>query len=143
PASASSLPSPASSTSEPVLAVSDLHTRLRTPRGVLPVVNGVSFTLDAGRTLAVVGESGSGKTLLARSIMGLVPPALALPAPGRVQFDGQDLRTLKERELARRRGRDIAMVFQDPMTSLNPVLRVGEQITEVLRHHLRLSRDDA
>ncbi|PNQ50647.1 dipeptide/oligopeptide/nickel ABC transporter ATP-binding protein, partial [Vibrio agarivorans] len=106
-------------------------------------VNGVSFTLDAGRTLAIVGESGSGKTLLARSIMGLVPPALALPAPGRVQFGGQDLRTLKERELARRRGRDIAMVFQDPMTSLNPVLRVGEQITEVLRHHLRLSREGA
>ena len=121
---------------DPVLVVDDLRTHLRTPNGLARVVDGVSFSLHPKRTLAVVGESGSGKSMLARSIMGLVPEPPGIRAGGRVMFDGKDLRTLSEQDMSRVRGKDIAMVFQDPMTSLNPVLRVGEQIAEVVRHHL-------
>jgi peptide/nickel transport system ATP-binding protein len=102
---------------------------------VVRAVDGVSFELDAGRTLGIVGESGCGKTVLSRSLLGLNPIA-----GGQVLFDGRDLTALDEAELRQVRGRDMSIVFQDPMTSLNPVLTVGTQIAETLTHHLRMNR---
>jgi peptide/nickel transport system ATP-binding protein len=104
-------------------------------------VKGVSFTAQAGEMLAVVGESGSGKSLTALGLMGLLPRQAR--AGGQIFFKGQDLLTLPERQLRRIRGRDIAMIFQEPMTSLNPVLTIGAQIVEVLRIHENLSRRQA
>ena len=124
----------------PLLVVEGLCTHLKTPQGLARVVDQVSFSLARKRVLAVVGESGSGKSMLARSIMGLVPEPPGIRAGGRVLFDGKDLIALSEREMSRIRGRDVAMVFQDPMPSLNPVLRIGEQIAEVVRHHLGMDR---
>ena len=131
-----------SSDGEPLLEVIDLRTVFRTARGAVPAVDGVSFTLDRGRTLGVVGESGSGKTVLSRSIMGLLPRANVVRS-GQVLFEGRDLVQAKNDELAHIWGADIGMVFQDPMTSLNPVVRIGRQITESLRHHLHLDKDEA
>ncbi|MQB40991.1 ABC transporter ATP-binding protein [Rhizobium sp. ICMP 5592] len=104
-------------------------------------VKGVSFSVTSGEMLAIVGESGSGKSLTALGLMGLLPRQAK--AGGQILFDGQDLRTLPEKELRRIRGRDIAMIFQEPMTSLNPVLTIGDQIIEVLRIHENLSRKQA
>jgi oligopeptide/dipeptide ABC transporter ATP-binding protein len=126
-----------------LLDVRDLRTWFDTPAGVVHAVDGVSFTLDRGRTLGVVGESGSGKTVLARSIMNLLPRRMVIPAGGEVLFDGQDIRGLGVRPMRRLWGREVAMVFQDPMTSLNPVVKIGRQITESLRHHLHMSRSEA
>jgi peptide/nickel transport system ATP-binding protein len=126
-----------------LLDVRDLRTWFDTPAGVVHAVDGVSFTLDRGRTLGVVGESGSGKTVLARSIMNLLPRRMVIPAGGEVLFDGQDIRGLGVRPMRRLWGREVAMVFQDPMTSLNPVVKIGRQITESLRHHLNMSKSEA
>ena len=131
---------PSTVVAEPLLAIDDLKTHIRTRGGLARVVDGVTLSVRRGQTLAVVGESGSGKSMLARSIMGIVPEPPGIRAGGRVLFDGRDLRSLSEREMSAIRGRDIAMVFQDPMTSLNPVLRIGEQIAEVVRHHLGMDR---
>jgi oligopeptide transport system ATP-binding protein len=125
-----------------VLEVRDLVTRFHTSQGVVHAVNGISYSLDAGESLAIVGESGSGKSVAALSIMGLVPP------PGRVEsgqviLGGREVLGLSSREWRDLRGSEIAMIFQDPMTSLNPVLTVGYQLTEGLRRHLGLSRGDA
>ena len=120
----------------PLLSVRDLRSYLRTPRGMVRAVDGVSFDLHAGETLGVVGETGCGKSVLARSIMGLLPDSVLVKASGEIRFGGCDLRQAGERELRRIRGREIAMIFQDPMTSLNPVIRVGAQIEQVLRLHL-------
>ncbi|WP_323769772.1 ABC transporter ATP-binding protein [Antarctobacter sp.] len=122
-----------------LLSVSSLSTQFRTPQGWQTVVDGVSFEVAAGQTLAVVGESGSGKSVTALSVMGLLPEGLAR-ASGSVRFDDRELLTLPEREMARIRGNDIAMIFQEPMTSLNPVLSVGRQIAEPLVRHRGLSR---
>ncbi len=132
-----------SRTSGPLLDVVDLRTFFRTPRGIVRAVDGVSFDLDRGRTIGIVGESGSGKTVLARSIMGLLPRATTVHPTGRVLFDGQDLLTLPARAKRDIWGEEVAMVFQDPMTSLNPVVKIGRQITEGLEHHLDMSRRDA
>ena len=126
----------------PLLEVRDLKTYFRTPRGVVRAVDGVSFTVDPGSTLGIVGESGSGKTVLSRSIMGLLPKRNTI-IEGEVIFDGRDLRKLRNRELRDVWGEEIAMVFQDPMTSLNPVMRIGPQITETIRHHLRKTKKEA
>lgn len=134
---------PAADIAEPVLTVENLKTYFRSPQGLARVVDDVSFSVQQGRTLAIVGESGSGKTMLSRSIMGLVPEPPGIRAGGRVMFDGKDLRALPERELRKLRGRAMSMVFQDPMTSLNPLMRIEDQIVEVLRWHLRMSRQDA
>ncbi|MEZ2223899.1 MULTISPECIES: ABC transporter ATP-binding protein [Rhizobium] len=104
-------------------------------------VKGVSVSVTPGEMLAIVGESGSGKSLTALGLMGLLPRQAK--AGGQILFDGQDLLTLPEKELRRIRGRDIAMIFQEPMTSLNPVLTIGDQIVEVLRIHENLSRKQA
>src|SRR5215467_5737510 len=122
----------------PLLQVSDLRVQFRTERGPLGAVDGVSFELEAGRTLGIVGESGCGKTVLSRSLLKLNPIA-----GGSVIFDGRDLVAMEEEELNVVRGRDISIVFQDPMTSLNPVLTIGYQIAESLTHHLKMSRAGA
>jgi oligopeptide/dipeptide ABC transporter ATP-binding protein len=113
-----------------LLEVESLTTRFRGEAGTITAVDGVSFTLDRGETLAIVGESGSGKTTAALSLLRLVPVA-----QGAVRLNGRDLLALGERELTTVRGAEIGMVFQEPMTSLNPVLTIGEQITEVLHTH--------
>ena len=123
-----------------LLEVRDLKVSFFTHAGVVQAVRGISYDIYPGEFLGIVGESGSGKSMLARSIMGIVPEPPGIRAGGRVLFDGRDLRSLSEREMSAIRGRDIAMVFQDPMTSLNPVLRIGEQIAEVVRHHLGMDR---
>ncbi|WP_343504297.1 ABC transporter ATP-binding protein [Alloyangia pacifica] len=122
-----------------LLSVSNLTTQFRTPEGWRSVVDGVSFDVAAGQTLAVVGESGSGKSVTALSVMGLLPEGLAR-ASGSVRFEGKELLDLPERQMERIRGNDIAMIFQEPMTSLNPVLSVGRQIAEPLVRHRGLSR---
>jgi peptide/nickel transport system ATP-binding protein len=119
-----------------LLSIEDVSVELPTPRGTLRAVDGVSLALAAGRTLGIVGESGSGKTMLSRAVAQLLPRKAALS--GRVIFDGQDIARLAPESLRRLRGRSIAFVFQDPMTSLNPVLNVGYQIVETLREHLGL-----
>ncbi|MFI5041041.1 MAG: ABC transporter ATP-binding protein [Acidimicrobiales bacterium] len=126
----------------PLLEVEDLHTGFRTDRGVVRAVDGVSLSLERGRTLGVVGESGSGKTVLSRSIMGLLPGSKTM-REGTVRFEGRDISNLSgdaERSLW---GAEIAMVFQDPMTSLNPVVKIGRKITETLRHHLDMDKRQA
>ncbi len=123
-----------------LLKVEGLKTYFDLPRGVLRAVDGVTFSLEAGRTLGVVGESGSGKSVLARSIIGLLPSDRTLKPGGRVEFSGRDLRQVSERDMRAIRGREIAMIFQDPMTSLNPVLTIGRQLEQVLRQHTDLSR---
>ena len=129
-------------TGDPILEVSNLHTHFSTDRGLIRSVNGVSLSIGRGRTLGVVGESGSGKTVLARSIMGLLPSANVYRS-GSVVFEDVDLTKMDPKALRKLFGARIAMVFQDPMTALNPVMRVGHQITESLRLHLHMSRHDA
>jgi peptide/nickel transport system ATP-binding protein len=123
-------------TGPPLLAVEQLSVDLPTPRGRLRAVDQVDLGLKAGHTLGIVGESGSGKTMLSRAILQLAPRRARLS--GRVQFDGRELTTLAAEALRRLRGRSIAVVFQDPMTSLNPVLTIGRQIVETLREHLAI-----
>ena len=126
----------------PLLEVESLVTHFRTGHGIVRSVDGVSFTLHRGRTLGIVGESGSGKTVLARSVMGLLP-SRNVTRGGKVVFGGVDLATVSPGELRGIWGAQIAMVFQDPVTALNPVVRVGRQITESLHFHLGMSRSDA
>jgi peptide/nickel transport system ATP-binding protein len=121
------------------LDVIDLHVRFNTPRGVVRAVDGVSLRLEREKTLGIVGESGAGKTVLIRSIMGLLP-SRNIDRSGQILFEGQDLMRLKSRDLESIWGKEIAMVFQDPMTSLNPVVRLGRQITEAVRCHTDVSR---
>lgn len=130
-------------TDEPLLVVDGVKTYFRTPRGLVRAVDGVSFELERGRTLGVVGESGSGKSVLSRSIMNILPRRSAVRAGGEIRFDGRDLRELSRKQMRHYWGPEMAMVFQDPMTSLNPVLKIGQQITESLRVHLGLGRTDA
>ncbi|HVP15160.1 MAG TPA: ABC transporter ATP-binding protein [Terriglobales bacterium] len=128
--------------SEPLLAVEDLRTHFVTDEGVVRAVDGVSFEVRSGETLALVGESGSGKTVTALSILRLVPEPPARVS-GRLLFRGRDLRALAPEELRRVRGGGIAMVFQEPATSLDPVFPCGDQIAEVVRAHERASRREA
>ena len=122
-----------------LLAVGDLRTWFDTPIGTVKAVNGVSLTLARGETLGLVGESGSGKSVLSRSVSRLVPRTARHPT-GSVVFDDIDLLASSPRQLRRFWGQDIAMVFQDPMTSLNPVVKIGRQITESLRRHLEMGK---
>ena len=128
---------------EPLLVVDDLKTWFNSPRGVVHAVDGVSFTLRRGLTIGVVGESGSGKTVLSRSVMNLLPRRSAILAGGEVRFEGRNLRALPTAQLRDLWGVEMAMVFQDPMTSLNPVVKIGRQITESLEYHLDLDRKAA
>jgi oligopeptide/dipeptide ABC transporter ATP-binding protein len=127
----------------PLLDVRGLKTEFRTGAGLVRAVDGVSYTVDQGETVAVVGESGSGKSVGALSILRLIPDPPGRVVAGEVLFDGRDLLALSEAEMRLIRGRDIGMVFQEPMTSLNPVLTIGRQITEVLEQHQGAGRADA
>jgi oligopeptide/dipeptide ABC transporter ATP-binding protein len=126
-----------------VLEVDNLKTHFFTREGVVQAVDGVSFQVDRGRTLGIVGESGCGKSVTALSIMGLIPKPPAKIVEGSVLFDGVDLTTLSERQLEDVRGRQVAMIFQDPMTSLNPTFKIGTQITETLQRHFDTPKDAA
>jgi oligopeptide transport system ATP-binding protein len=126
----------------PLLEVSNLRTVFRTEDGPVTAVNGLSFTLRAGETLGIVGESGSGKSVTALSIMRLLPKSSTVTAD-RIVFDGKSLPSLSESEMRKIRGNKAAMIFQDPMTSLNPVLTIGEQIAEAIRLHLGLNPREA
>ncbi len=125
-----------------LLRVEDLHTSFDMPFGEVKAVNGVSFTLDHGRTLGIVGESGSGKTVLVRSIMRLNLGS-NVTTMGSVEFNGRELLGIPMRQMQDLWGPELAMVFQDPMTSLNPLVRVSRQVTEHLHRHLGVSRDQA
>jgi len=127
----------------PLLEVRDLQTHFFTRQGVVRAVDGISFSVDSGRTLGIVGESGCGKSVTALSIMGLIPRPPARIVNGSVLFAGRDLANLSDRQLEDVRGREIAMIFQDPMTSLNPTLTIGTQITETLLRHLDIDKKEA
>ncbi|WP_182377060.1 ABC transporter ATP-binding protein [Nocardioides sp. WS12] len=127
----------------PLLVVDDLHTVFHTPRGDVRAVDGVSFQVAPGETLGLVGESGSGKSVLGRTVMGLIASGPTTTVSGKVLLDGQDVHALKPGQRRQLWGPEIAMVFQDPMTSLNPVKRVGTHLTETLRRHLKCSRKEA
>src|SRR5215475_3231250 len=126
----------------PLLEINDLQTHFRTPDGVNRAVDGVSFQVGEGETLAVVGESGCGKSVTAMSILRLIPEPPGKIAGG-IHFEGRDLLACSQREMRDIRGNDISMIFQEPMTSLNPVLTVGRQISETLRLHQGLNRREA
>ncbi len=126
--------------SQPVLSVRGLRTSFRTAQGRLPAVDGVDLDLHAGETLGIVGESGCGKTVTALSILRLIPEPPGSIDAGEILFGGQDLLRSSPEELRQIRGRRIAMIFQEPMTSLNPVVRVGDQIEEVFTVHTDLDR---
>jgi oligopeptide/dipeptide ABC transporter ATP-binding protein len=119
---------------EPLLSVEDLRVQFWTRRGTIHAVNGVSFDIAPGETLGIVGESGCGKSVTALALLGILPRAGKVVG-GRAIFEGRDLLQLSDRQLRRVRGKEIAMIFQDPMTSLNPVLTIGRQITEALETH--------
>jgi peptide/nickel transport system ATP-binding protein len=121
-----------------LLEVADLVTHFPTPHGVVRAVDGVSFVIQRGQTLGIVGESGCGKSVLARTIIGILAKDGSAATTGRIAFEGRDLLKLSEPEMRDVRGKDIAMVFQDPTSSLNPVKRIGAQIGEVLTRHLGL-----
>jgi peptide/nickel transport system ATP-binding protein len=125
------------------LEIRDLCTHFENERGVVKAVDGVSLRVEAGQTAALVGESGCGKTVLALSIMRLLPMPSARIVSGAILLNGANILDLSEEKMRRIRGREISMVFQEPMTSLNPVFRVGEQIAEVLRLHHSLQRREA
>ena len=119
-----------------LLEVRDLKTRFSTLDGTVHAVNGVSYSLDEGESIGIVGESGSGKSVGVMSIMGLIPSRPEETVEGQVLLDGQDILKLKSSEMKKIRGKDLAMVFQDPMSSLNPVLTIGRQMTEALELHM-------
>ena len=129
--------------SEPLLRVENLRVELTTRQGISPVIDDVSFTLGAGECMSLVGESGCGKSMTALALMGLVPHPVGRIASGRILFNGEDLVQASEARMREIRGNDISMIFQEPMTSLNPVYTVGEQIAEVLRRHQGLTRRQA
>ena len=128
---------------EPVLTLDDLTVRFRLRRGELTAVDGVSFTVHRGETFGLVGESGSGKSVTARSIMRLIPEPPGDIPRGRIVFEGRDVLELSDAEMRALRGRRIAMVFQEPMSALNPVFTVSAQISDALRTNLGLSKQDA
>ncbi len=127
----------------PLLTVTDLAVHFRTEEGLVRAVNGVSFDLYRGETLGIVGESGSGKSVTSLALMGLIPQPPGFIAGGKAMLNGQDLLRLSPAELSKIRGRRIAMIFQDPMTALNPFLTVAEQLTEITRLHLGHSEEQA
>ncbi|MFZ6002493.1 MAG: ABC transporter ATP-binding protein [Actinomycetota bacterium] len=125
-----------------LLEVEDFRTHFDTPAGMVKAVDGVTFTLERGKTLGVVGESGSGKTVLARSMMGLLT-ARNVRRTGSAKYNGLELVGASKQQQRALWGTEMAMVFQDPMTSLNPVMKIGRQITEGLRYHLKVPKDEA
>ncbi|MBF8188996.1 ABC transporter ATP-binding protein [Nonomuraea sp. K274] len=127
----------------PLLAVDDLHVEFRTRAGIVRAVNGVSYTVGPGETLAVLGESGSGKSVTAQAIMGILDMPPAVIPQGQIRFKGTDLLKLSEEARSQVRGQRVAMVFQDALSALNPVFTVGWQISEMFRVHRGMSKRDA
>ncbi len=127
----------------PLLQLENVRTWFYTREGVVRAVDGVSFDIAAGETLAVVGESGCGKSVTAQSILRLLPSPPARVVEGAIRFEGRDLLTLDEKAMRGIRGNEISMIFQEPMTSLNPVMTIGAQVAEALMVHRGLSRRDA
>jgi peptide/nickel transport system ATP-binding protein len=125
----------------PLLDVDEVKTQFKTPRGLVHAVDGVTFTLERGKTIGIVGESGCGKSVLSRSIMGLLPSNVV--RHGSIRFEGQEIGAAGASTMRDFWGTQMAMVFQDPMTSLNPVMRIGNQITESLRFHLDVTKEYA
>jgi peptide/nickel transport system ATP-binding protein len=140
---ASAGPAPATTPAEVILSVRDLRTQFMVRDGVVRAVDGVSFEVRRGETVCIVGESGCGKSVSALSILRLIPPGAGRIVGGSIVFDGVELTTASDRAMRRIRGNRISMIFQEPMTSLNPVLTVGAQIAESVRIHLGLSRRKA
>jgi peptide/nickel transport system ATP-binding protein len=132
-----------SANNDPLLSVENLSVSLALPHGTMPVLRDLSFTVNRGETLCIVGESGCGKSITALALMRLLPRHIGRISAGRILFDGKDLALLNEAEMRGIRGNRIAMIFQEPMTSLNPVLTIGRQIGEVLRLHQGLTRHEA
>lgn len=128
---------------ERLLDVNSLQTYFYTSSGVVKAVDGVSLSLDKGKTLGIVGESGSGKSVTASSIMRLIPSPPGKIVGGEIIFEGKDVLNLSEKELLDLRGKDISMIFQDPMTALNPVFTIGQQISEAILVHKKMSKKDA
>lgn len=129
--------------SETILQVKDLKINFKTYAGVVQAVRGVNFELKKGETLAIVGESGSGKSVTSNALMKLIPQPPGIYESGQIIFNGRDLVPLSDKEMSKIRGNEIAMVFQDPMTSLNPTMKVGRQITEVILQHKKVSNAEA
>src|SRR5436853_782201 len=127
----------------PLLEVRNLETQFKTQDGIVKAVNNVSFHVDRGETLGIVGESGSGKSVTSLSVMRLIPSPPGKIVAGDIIFDGENLLDYSEEEMRKIRGNRIAMIFQDPMTSLNPVLTIGRQITESLELHMKMSGNEA
>ena len=126
-----------------LLEIEDLRTQFFTSAGTVKAVDGISYTVNEGETVAIVGESGCGKSVSALSVLRLIPDPPGRVVGGRILFQGRDLLTLSDEEIRQVRGRDISMVFQEPMTSLNPVLTVGTQLTETITHHMGVSQEAA
>lgn len=129
--------------SKTILEVKDLKINFKTYAGLVHAVRGVNFDLKEGETLAIVGESGSGKSVTSNALMKLIPQPPGIYESGQILFNGRDLIPLSEKEMSKVRGNEIAMIFQDPMTSLNPTMKVGRQITEVILQHKKVSKDAA
>ncbi|MFE3576927.1 ABC transporter ATP-binding protein [Lysinibacillus sp. NPDC059133] len=129
--------------SKTILEVKDLKINFKTYAGLVRAVRGVNFDLKEGETLAIVGESGSGKSVTSNALMKLIPQPPGIYESGQILFNGRDLVPLSDKEMSKVRGNEIAMIFQDPMTSLNPTMKVGRQITEVILQHKKVSRADA
>jgi len=127
---------------DPILSVKDLRVEIPVGAGLLKPVRGISFDLQKGETLCIVGESGCGKSLTSLALMGLLPK-VARRAGDQLRFAGRDIMGLKERQMAKLRGQDISMIFQEPMTSLNPAYTIGDQLTEGMIRHKRVSRAEA
>ena len=129
--------------SKTILEVKDLRINFKTYAGLVHAVRGVNFDLKEGETLAIVGESGSGKSVTSNALMKLIPQPPGIYESGQILFNGRDLVPLSDKEMSKVRGNEIAMIFQDPMTSLNPTMKVGRQITEVILQHKKVSKDEA
>ncbi|MED4754552.1 ABC transporter ATP-binding protein [Brevibacillus choshinensis] len=126
----------------PVLEVKQLKTHFKTANGIVKAVDGVDLTIYEGETVGIVGESGCGKSVTSLSVMGLLPKPMAYIEQGRILFSGRDITQLSEREMRKLRGNEISMIFQEPMTSLNPVFTIGQQLSEPLKQHTRLSKKE-
>jgi oligopeptide/dipeptide ABC transporter ATP-binding protein len=131
------------SPSAPLLEVEDLRVHFKTDRGIVKAVDGVTWHVNAGETLAIVGESGSGKSVSAMSILGLVPSPPATFPTGDIRLRGRSIRKMPEKQQRKLRGKEIAMIFQDPLTALNPVFKVGDQIAEMIRVHQQVTKTNA
>ncbi|WP_155590174.1 ABC transporter ATP-binding protein [Lysinibacillus cavernae] len=129
--------------SKTILEVKDLRINFKTYAGLVRAVRGVNFDLKEGETLAIVGESGSGKSVTSNALMKLIPQPPGIYESGQILFNGRDLVPLTDKAMSKVRGNEIAMIFQDPMTSLNPTMKVGRQITEVILQHKKVSKTDA